>query len=285
MERSRSNKSKLARFLCALLLSTLAAQAQVQILYSSISKETVLKRITDVPRQNDAREQKIKSLFADVGCADKLTEQPVKYAKNPNVICTLPGETDEVIIVGAHYDQISPAEGIIDNWSGASLLPTLYESLVDTTRKHTFIFIAFADEEHGLVGSHFYADHMSHEEVARTEAMVNIDSLGLSPSKVWVHNADRNLVSALATVSRTLKLPASEMDVERVGSTDSESFDSRHIPRITIHSVTQNTLHVLHSGDDNARALRPDDYYDSYRLIAAYLAYLDQTLQPRTPKK
>jgi hypothetical protein len=75
------------------------------------------------------------------------------------------------------------------------------------------------------------------------------------------------------------------MDVERVGSTDSESFAGKHIPRITVHSLTQQTFSILHSNADTVKALHPDEYYDTYRLLSGYLVYLDQTLQPRKPDR
>jgi hypothetical protein len=52
---------------------------------------------------------------------------------------------------------------------------------------------------------------------------------------------------------------------------------------VTIHSVTQDTLRILHSPRDRFSAIHLDDYYDTYRLISAYLAYLDQVLGPPVP--
>ena len=82
-----------------------------------------------------------------------------------------------MIIVGAHFDKVPEGDGVVDNWSGASLLPSLFQSLKDEPHNHTFVFIGFTDEEKGLLGSSFYAGHMSKEEVAATDAMVNMDTL------------------------------------------------------------------------------------------------------------
>ena len=72
-------------------------------------------------------------------------------------------------------------DGVVDNWSGASLLPSLYQSLKTELRTHSYIFIGFAGEEGGEIGSRFYVQQMSKEEVAATDAMVNMDTLGLGP--------------------------------------------------------------------------------------------------------
>jgi Iap family predicted aminopeptidase len=61
---------------------------------------------------------------------------------------------------------------------------------------------------------------------------------------------------------------------------DSESFARYQIPRITLHSVTQKTWPILHSPFDKMAAIQMNDYYDSYKLIAGYLAYLDDSLKP-----
>lgn len=271
--------SKLQSVTWALLLClpTGAAFGQ-QLKFSLMDKTIILERIRQSLPKNQQREEKIKEIFAGAGCGPALTEQPVKHVSTPNVICRLPGETEDEIIVGAHYDKVAAGTGTIDNWSGVALLPSLYEGLASIKRRHTFIFIAFTGEEEELLGSDFFVHHMSHDEIARTRAMVNMDTLGLSFTKVWVHRADKDLWRALLTVAASMKLPVGEVNVESVGSTDSESFAGKHIPRITIHSLTQDTLRVLHSPADNLQALHPDDYYDTYRLIQAYLAYLDQTL-------
>lgn len=131
-----------------------------------------------------------------------------------------------------------------------------------------------------MVGSEYYANHLNPQERSHIEAMVNIDSLGLTTTKVWASHSDKILLDALASVSMASKLPVSTVNVENVGSTDSESFARYHIPRITLHSVTQETIDILHSPKDKLAAINLTDYYDSYHLIAEYLAYLDGALTP-----
>jgi hypothetical protein len=108
--------------------------------------------------------------------------------------------------------------------------------------------------------------------------MVNLDSLGLSGTKVWVSASDRKLVNLLASVALALRLPVEGVNVERVGFDDAQAFAQKKIPTISIHSITQATLSVLHSPEDTLRTVNPDHYYDTYRLVLAYLAHLDQVL-------
>ena len=246
--------------------------------FQAVKREVVEQRLRSFSRDNAQRESILKNMFAEVGCSDHLTEEPVKYVKQPDLICVLPGETDQVIFVGAHFDHVLLGDGVVDNWSGESLLPSLYQGLRTQPRRHTFIFIAFTGEEKGELGSQAYVRRMSKDDVARARAMVNMDTLGLGPTEMWLSHADPFLAAALRAVAKSLSLPLGVVNVDGFGSSDSEEFARRKIPRITIHSVTQQTWSILHSAQDNMKAVHLDDYYDSYRLIEGYLVYLDGAL-------
>lgn len=169
-------------------------------------------------------------------------------------------------------------DGVVDNWSGASLLPSLYQSFRGTPRQHTYIFIAFAGEELGELGSRAYVKKMTKQDVALTRAMVNLDTLGLGPTKIWLSHSDKRLAELLNWLAVALKLPLGVVNVEKVGSSDSEQFAERKIPRIMIHSLTQETLPILHTSRDNLQNMQLNDYYETYRLLSAYLVLLDREL-------
>lgn len=261
-----------------LICLALSGSALAQLRFHDVGRSAIESRLSSFAKRDRDREQQLRTLFLQAGCTtDRLSEQKVNGAL-PNLVCVAPGHSQATIIIGAHYDHSSKSYGVADNWSGASLLPSLLESLAGLELKHTFVFVAFSGEEEGLVGSHSYVDHMSAEERSLTQAMVDLDTLGLGPTEVWVSHSDPKLVNALANTANLMKLPASGMDIEQVGTTDSESFARVNIPSITVHSVTQSTLRVLHSYRDDLHVIKMDDYYDSYRLLAAYLAVLDAGL-------
>jgi hypothetical protein len=121
------------------------------------------------------------------------------------------------------------------------------------------------------------------EEKSSIRAMVNVDSLGLSDTKVWVSRADKALVTAAAGVANSLNLPLAPVNVDKVGDSDSRPFVDTKIPSIDFHSVTQITLPILHSSRDTISAIRLPEYENSYALLIAYLAYLDATLAAGSP--
>ena len=64
----------------------------------------------------------------------------------------------------------------------------------------------------------------------------------------------------------------------QVGTTDSQTFKDADIPVLSLHSVTQQTWTTINSSKDVWRAVSWKDYYDTHRLVAALLVYLDRTL-------
>jgi hypothetical protein len=267
---------------CSACAVCVSAQSPAQIHFRLQTRAVVEGHLKSFSTKNSEREALIRRWLADSGCKGaNLSEQGLDRELPPNVICVLPGETQEVIVVGAHTDKVeSFGDGVVDNWTGAALLPSLLYSLSAQPRHHTLIFIGFSGEEKGLVGSRYYVDHLSSEQRAHVEAMVNFDSLGLGPTEVWASHADKALLDALASVAAASKLPVTTMNVDNFGTADSESFARYQIPRITLHSVTEQTWPILHSPFDKMAAIKMNDYYRSYRLIAEYLAYLDDALKP-----
>lgn len=262
--------------LCLVFFSAALAQSGR---YERLDPKVIESRLQQYAGSNLDREATLSKLFSEAGCSgDRLKEQPVTHSKAPNVICTLPGSGNGVIVVGAHFDYVSDGSGVADNWSGASLLPSLYQSLSEIPRTHTFVFLGFTDEEKGFLGSRAYVAGLGKEEIARIQGMIDMDTLGLGPTEIWVSNSDPGLVKQLSNLAWSMKLPVSGMNVDGVGDSDGHFFKDRGIPIITLHSVTSETLSILHSRRDNIAAIKFSDYYDSYKLIAAYLVLLDSAL-------
>ena len=265
----------------ALLLFSMQSLADHDLRFRLVPRATVEARLGQYEGNNDERQATLREMFAAVGCGEHISEQPLQ-PRPPNLICVLPGTSDRVIIVGAHFDRVTQSAGVADNWSGASLLPSLYEAVRIVPRQHTYVFVAFSAEEEGRIGSRAYVRKMTREQMAATDAMVNIDTLGLDSTNVWYNHSDKDLVVALAYVATLIGSPLKRQDFERVGSTDSESFARRGMRSIAIHSLNQTNYNaaIIHSPRDKLSAINVDQFYESYRLMAAYLVYLDHGLDP-----
>ena len=226
--------------------------------------DEINRRLGDFKNTNSKREQELRSLFEEAGCSgEHLTEQAVKHSRDPNLICVLPGQTDAKIIVGGHFDFVDRGRGVVDNWSGCSLLPSLYQSLKTFPRSIRSSSSLSPTKRREWLGRRFMCRQMSKQEIQGIRAMVNMDSLGTNPTKVELDRGDKRLANALLTVARSMQLPLSAVNVHQVGRSDSDSFQDRHVPTVMIHSITNETWPILHSPRDQMAAMHLSEYYDT----------------------
>lgn len=266
------------------LLAALAylalSQDSAKLGFTLVGPAVIQQRVNAAPRKLADRKTEIEALFREVGCdGDRLIEQPVRRSQAPNLVCTLAGETDSEIVVGGHFDSIELGMGAVDDWSGVVLLPSLYQSLKNTLRRHRFVFVGFAGEEQGLFGSREFVRQLGREEIRRIRAMINLECLGAGPPEVWARRANPHLLDAYAAVASAVHVEVRGMNVDDLGDDDSHAFLNAGVPVLTMHSLTRETWPILHSKRDTLTAIHPDDYYTTYRLAAAYLVYLDSTLE------
>ena len=265
----------------ALLLLFGAKAVVAAIRFELLDRNTVLARLRSCPKNDLDRQAQLATYFSQVGCTGPaLTLDAARHSKFANVICTLPGSSPEKIVVGAHFDHAERGLGAVDNWSGASLLPSLYQALAAAPRQHTFVFVGFWGEERGLLGSQQYVRKLGKEDLVSIDAMVNMDTFAAGPTEFWVGHSDPMLENAAIAVASAMKLPIEGLRLENV-STDSETFRGKKIPSIEFCALTQSTRHLLHSPEDQVSQINQDDYYNAYHLLAAYLAYIDQVVSSR----
>ena len=255
---------------------SLALHLPAQVRFELVKSEIVQARLARYRGNDREREATLFRTFVEAGCAaEHLSEQPVPKRKRPNLICVLPDDSPDEIIVGAHFDHVSDGSGVVDNWSGASLLPSLFQSLLGSRHKYTFVFVGFTSEEEGEIGSDFYVKSLSGSELSQIKLMITIDNIGLGPTEVWVSRSDRKAVGLLNATAQLMKLPLFGVNVDGFGESDEEPFIKRGVRTITVHSVTNENKRVLHSELDTLSAIKFSDYYDTYRLLAGFLAELD----------
>lgn len=108
-----------------------------------------------------------------------------------------PNLKSEAIVIGAHYDHLGRGgagslaqregdvhHGADDNASGVAgvlELARIFSSQRPKSRR-TIVFIAFAGEEEGLLGSNYYVNHPRFP-LANTVAMINMDMIGRMKNK------------------------------------------------------------------------------------------------------
>jgi hypothetical protein len=113
------------------------------------------------------------------------------------VIATLPGETDERVIVGGHFDTINMvdrenglkarAPGANDDGSGTALAMEVARVLAQKKWRNTLVFVAFSGEEQGLYGSKALAARAVAENW-KIAAVLSNDMVGNARNKIGEKN-------------------------------------------------------------------------------------------------
>jgi len=131
--------------------------------------------------------------FATGTRAHLRVEKILDEVRAANVIGILPG-TDpalagEAVVVGAHYDHLGRADGVVypgadDNASGTAVVLGLARAFAAAgAADRTLIFAFFGAEELGLIGSRHYVSRPA-LPLDRTVAMVNFDMVGRLQGRV-----------------------------------------------------------------------------------------------------
>ncbi|MCL2226879.1 MAG: M28 family metallopeptidase [Oscillospiraceae bacterium] len=109
-----------------------------------------------------------------------------------NVILTIPGQSERVIVVGAHYDSF-PYPGANDNASGTALLLESAQRMLHLDNYHTIVYVFFGAEEVGLIGAQYYLAALSESERDNILFMVNADVLFEGPYLLYIYGFNESL--------------------------------------------------------------------------------------------
>ncbi|MBX7220072.1 MAG: Zn-dependent exopeptidase M28 [Blastocatellia bacterium] len=236
--------------------------------------EQLAAEFENVPCANEDRLDAVRTLFQKMGASP--AEMTIdRHGKVKNLVVCKPGATAETIVIGAHYDKAGPGCGAVDNWTGIVILAHLYQSLKSQPLRKTLLFVAFDQEEKGLVGSKAMVSHLSQEEVKRSCEMVNLDSFGLGAPQVADNMSHPELTLFVAELARKMKLPFAHVPIPNANS-DSSSFLKRNIPALTLHGMSDEWISILHTKNDQPEKINHRSVYLGYRLALALLVQLDE---------
>jgi hypothetical protein len=177
-----------------------------------------------------------------------------------NVVGYLPGETDEYLIIGAHYDHLglggqfslAPSltgtvhPGADDNASGTSGVIELARHFSASPKpKRGIVFMTFAGEELGLLGSSYYANHPE-LPLDKAVAMINMDMIGrVRDGKLYVGGAGTGttLRQDLDSITPRFPLHVDYSDSSGYGSSDHTSFTAKQVPVLFFFSGLHGDYH------------------------------------------
>jgi hypothetical protein len=164
-----------------------------------------------------------------------------------NVVAELPGLSDEVVIVGAHFDSVWRGPGVIDNATGVEGLRRVAARLANGPHARTLRFVAFGAEEIGLVGARRHmAGIRERAECGRVVGMVNLDCIGHGEKLQLLCSLQALLERTRATADRLGLLDRYEVVTElgEEAGTDHLPFAQAGIPALSILHFPYDEYHL-----------------------------------------
>ena len=195
-----------------------------------------------------------------------------------NVVGMLPGSDpalqNEVVVAGAHYDHLglgdrnslAPSQigqihhGADDNASGTSGVLELARLAAKNKQafKRSIVFMTFAGEELGLLGSSYFVNHPT-IPLENITAMINMDMIGrLTNDRLFVGGVGTspNFKSWVEDFNKSVGLKLDYSD-SGFGASDHTSFNAKKIPVLFIFSGLHADYH------------KPSDTYDKINAQGA----------------
>ena len=206
-----------------------------------------------------------------------------------NVVGYLPGESDEYLIVGAHYDHLglggvfslAPSlkgtvhPGADDNASGTAGVIELARHFSALPKpKRGILFMTFAGEELGLLGSGFYVNHPE-LPLDKAVTMINMDMIGrVRDGKLFIGGAGTGttLRQDLDGITPRFPLHVDYSDNSGYGSSDHTSFTTKQVPVLFFFSG----LHAdYHKPSDTWEKIDAPAAVEVLQLVADTMDRLD----------
>jgi hypothetical protein len=177
-----------------------------------------------------------------------------------NVAAYIPGKTSEYVIIGAHYDHLglgdehslAPSQigtihpGADDNASGtAGVIELARYFSRQPQQRRGILFMTFAGEELGLLGSNYYTGHPL-LPLENAVTMLNMDMIGrIKNGKVYVNGTGTG--STLDKLVESIQPPAGfKLDLSEAtgyGGSDHMSFTVKQVPVLFFFSGLHGDYH------------------------------------------
>ena len=216
-----------------------------------------------------------------------------------NIIAELPGNdpalTDEVVLLGAHFDSVASGTGATDNATGSAAMMEALRILqaVGAKPRRTIRIGLWGGEEEGLLGSRAYvrahygdpASKTLLPEHERLSAYFNSDNGTGRVRGIWLQG---NM--SVEPIFRQWMAPLKDLGVFAIGprsvtSTDHVSFDAVGLPafQFMVDRLEYNSR-THHSNMDTFDRVQADDMIQQATVIAVF-AYNAAMRSERLPRK
>ncbi|QAU11761.1 M28 family peptidase [Halorubrum sp. BOL3-1] len=164
--------------------------------------------------------------------AELSVEASTTPGESRNVLGRAGPDTDERVLLLAHYDAHDIAEGALDNGCGIATVATAADILAGADLQVGVDVVAVGAEEVGLLGAERLAEGV---DLDRVKGVVNVDGAGRFRDLVALAHASTATASVAEAVSAATRQPI-EVDAQPHPFSDQWPFVRRGVPALQLHS-------------------------------------------------
>lgn len=259
-------------------------------------------------------------ILAELGKAgytlDQLEVQPFDFIydgqtlQSRNIIAEKKGQSEKLIIVGAHYDSVSN-HGVEDNGSGLAVVLEMASRLVNEQVPYSIRFIFFGAEEGKPLakGAAYYVSTLSEAEKQNILLMINLDSImagdkqyifggryrsGGSVTNLWAAEQTKQIADGLGL--EMLLVPAMDPSLDAPSDrSDHVYFMAANIPYVFFWAgnldllpiselrQTEKLGKILHTKNDNLNLINENFPGRAQERLANYASLLYHALLELKP--
>lgn len=196
------------------------------------------------------------------------TRQTVSEGHSQNVIATLSGESEETVVLSAHYDSTALSCGAYDNLSGCIALLAIAERLHGVPLRRTVKLLFCGAEEWGLLGSLAYCE--AHRDGAVLN--INLDMLGSVLGEFSAFSsADGETATLLEKFGARHCFPLTAK--HGIRSSDSNSFVRAGVPALSFARYAPASQVQIHTPSDVAEAVSARQLLRDAAFVAKFTEF------------
>lgn len=206
-----------------------------------------------------------------------IENKVLSHFKANNVCGIVKGKLnpDSLIVITAHYDHLGGMgrdtyfPGANDNASGVTLLLSLAKHYAANPPDFSVVFICFAGEEAGLLGSKHFSENPL-VNLKNIRFLINTDLAGTGEEGITVVNATifKKEYALLNSINDQYKYLVKIHSRGKTGNSDHYWFTQKGVPSFFIY--TMGGIRAYHDIYDRAATLPLTEHEDLFRLLVKF---------------
>jgi Zn-dependent M28 family amino/carboxypeptidase len=199
--------------------------------------------------------------------------------KSQNLGCRIKGSSgsDSVIVFSAHYDHLGGIgkdcyfPGANDNASGVSMVLNLLHYYTNHPPKYTTVFLFFAGEEAGLLGSAYFTES-GQMDLQKIKFLINLDLLGTGDDGIMVVNGaiHQKEFERLNELNAKSNLLPQIRKRGKAANSDHYWFTEKGVPAFFVY--TMGGISAYHDVYDRPETLPLTRYQSVFKLLTEFVS-------------